>query len=202
KDEMYLLLPKHTKKPFGVLISSLVDIIEVSVDISEESYMEDGLLGSAIVQKQITLFVDIFRLIEKAEPSWSENGRRKDSAGKEKNRILLLEDAAFFRQLIKGYLTSEGHEVFTAENGQEGLSLFEEKDFDLIVSDIEMPVMDGIEFMKKVRSGKKHANVPAIAVTSLDSDKDKEKVMQSGFNKYQTKFDKEKFSACVAEFLG
>ncbi len=202
KEEMYLMIPKHVKKPFGILISGIVDIEESTVNLNTESYMEDGLLGTAIVKDHITLFIDIFKLIEIAEPSWFANRQQQQSSTEKKTRVLLVEDTPFFLQLIKGYLVNEGFEVVTATDGQAGLSLINEKDFDLIVSDIEMPVMNGFDFLKNVRSGKRQSDIPAIAVTALDSDEDRDKAVQCGFNRYETKFNRDTFLASVEEIIG
>lgn len=199
-NEMYLLLPKHTRKHFGILISSLIDTAETPMNLKEDNYTEEGLLGSSIVKDRLTLFVDIYRLIELAEPSWFKSRSQDDSRGRQQ-RILLLEDTPFFRQLIKGYLAAEGYDVVTAENGQDGLTRFNETDFDLIVSDIEMPVMDGLTFLKNVRNGRHNSNVPAIAVTALDSDIDKQNAKECGFNQYETKFNKESFLSTIRAVL-
>lgn len=200
--EMYLLLPKHINKPFGILISNLINVVDTSMVLNEDSYMEKGLQGSSIVNENLTLFVDIYGIIEKAEPAWFEKQNDENahnaSAGK---RILLLEDTPFFRQLIQGYLIDEGFDVITAENGQIGLTCFNENDFDLIISDIEMPVMDGVTFLKNVRKGNRNNNIPAIAVTALDSESDKRIVMESGFDLYETKFNRESFLTSVNSML-
>ncbi len=201
KERMYLLLPKHIKKPFGILISSLSDIAETSMELNDESYIEDGLLGTDIVNEHITLFIDIYRLAELAMPEWFTEDKNAVDDDKKKN-ILLLEDAPFFRQLIKGYLTTNGFDVMTAENGELGLELFNKSDFDLVVSDIEMPVMDGREFMRNVRNGDRNNQIPAIAVTSLDSEDDRQKVIQSGYDRYETKFNRDSFMNAVNTILG
>ncbi len=203
KKEMHLLLPKHTSKPFGILISKLVDITETPMKLNEDSYIEEGLLGSLIVQDRLTLFVDIYGLVEKAEPAWFKDKELVDNKGftANKNRILLLEDTPFFRQLMKGYLVTEGFDVVTADDGQAGLARFNENDFDLIVSDIEMPIMDGLSFIKNVRNGNRNNKIPAIAVTALDSDEDRKAAKESGFDRYETKFNKETFLATIKTVL-
>ncbi len=199
--EMYLLLPKHINKPFGILISDLLDIAESSMHLNEETYVEEGLLGSSIINDHLTLFIDIYKIIEKAEPAWFSEKRSQSDSIDKKRQILLLEDTPFFRQLIKGYLVEEGYEVITAEDGETGLLRFNETDFDLVVSDIEMPIMDGFTFLQNVRQGKRNNNVPAIAVTALDSEDDKERAKVCGFNKYETKFNRESFLSIVKSML-
>ncbi|EKD25794.1 MAG: hypothetical protein ACD_79C01504G0002 [uncultured bacterium] len=70
KDEMFLLLPKNSKKPYGILSSKLVDIGTFDLNINTESYNEPGLLGSAIIRNQMTLLVDMESVVRKAQPEW------------------------------------------------------------------------------------------------------------------------------------
>lgn len=207
KEEMFLIIPRHIKRPVAILISDLVDIEKTPVELNVRSYMEEGLLGTGIVKKAMTLFVDIYRLVELIEPEWFAD-RRKALFGtgapppKSEKRILLLEDASFFRHLVKGYLEADGYTVVTAENGQVGLEIFNEKRFDLIVSDLEMPLMDGWQFLRSVRKGSRHPDIPSIALTALDSESDKNRALDSGFNRYEVKLDRETFLTSVAEVLG
>lgn len=87
------------------------------------------------------------------------------------------------------------------ENGKEGLEKFQSLQFDLIVSDIEMPVMNGFEFIKNIRKGEKQKDIKAIALTSLDSDEDRAKAFESGFDEYQVKVDRERLLSIVANLL-
>jgi len=67
QEEYFLLLPKNLPGAYGVLISSLIDVVETAVDLNRESYMDKGIMGTAIVRDQMTLFLDIMELIELAE---------------------------------------------------------------------------------------------------------------------------------------
>lgn len=201
KEEMFLILPKHIKRPIGLLASSLIDIDEITVKLATDSYIEEGILGTTIIRERMTIFIDIYKLTEKADPEWFSERKLKAPPPKEKKRILFLEDASFFRQLVKGYLNADGYEVVDVENGKKGLEKFEVIDFDLIVSDIEMPIMNGLEFIKHIRKGEKNPNIKALALTSLDSDRDREKALDSGFNEYQVKVDRETLLVTVSKLL-
>ena len=206
RDDMFLIIPRYIKRPMGLLASKLVDIQETAAELNLESYMEDGLLGTSIVHGHMTLFIDIYRLIEKVEPEWFAD-RRLGQFGKPglppevEKRVLLVEDASFFRQLIKGYLEADGYKVTTAENGQVGLDQLHEQEFDLIVSDIEMPVLDGWEFMKRVRNEMGLKQLPTVALTALDADSDREKAMKCGYDRYEVKIDRERFLTAIAELM-
>ena len=200
-DQMYLLLPMHIKKPFGILISRLSDVVNVPAELNIESHMQDGLLGTLLVRDHMTLFLDIFRLIEKAEPQWFAHRKASAVKPEAKKRLLLVEDTNFFLQLVKGYLEDAGFEVSTAVNGREGLAMLEAGPFDLVISDIEMPVMNGFEFLKALRAGV-HADLPCLALTSLSSEADRKLALEAGFDEYRLKINREDLLETVAELLG
>jgi len=207
REGMFLIIPKYIRRPIGLLASALIDIEETAVELNVETYMEDGLLGTAVIRNHMTLFIDIYRVIEKAEPEWFAE-RRMSIFGapgpppKAEKKILLVEDASFFRQLVRRYLEADGHRVTTAEDGRIGLECLNENRFDLVVSDLEMPVMDGWTFMKNVRENSSYPNIPSVALTALESDEDRERAKASGFDQYEVKIDREHFLTTVAELLG
>ncbi len=200
-EKMYLILPKHCRNQFGILVSRLIDSYETTVDLNVETYMEEGLLGTTIVSGKMTLFVDMDTMIRKSEPSWFDNRGFNSKAANAGKRILLVEDTPFYQQLVKGFLKSEGYEVTTADNGQEGLDMIDGGEFDVIISDIEMPVMDGFEFMKNLRAGTNQNDLPTIALTALNSDEDRDKAREAGFDRYETKLDKEQLLNTISKVL-
>ncbi|HBI14159.1 MAG TPA: hybrid sensor histidine kinase/response regulator [Desulfobulbaceae bacterium] len=201
QEEMYLILPRHLKRPVGILMSMFVDVVDTAVDLDLSSYKADGFLGTAIINNFMTLFLDIYRLVEMLDPATAGHPHALSetaSAGRSPGRILLLEDIAFFRHLIKGYLEAEGYVVVDVKNGQQGLEQLEENEFDLIVSDLEMPIMDGWTFIKNVRQSIRQSDIPAVALTSLDTDESRKKSMENGFDFYEVKLEREHFLEIVA----
>jgi len=194
---MFLILPRHLKRPVGILMSGFVDVVETSIELDTSSYQADGLLGTAIINDIMTLFLDIYRMIEIIEPELFKKSKKeiaeKTSIDKSTKRILLLEDIAFFRHLIKGYLEEEGYDVVDVKNGQLGVDQIEDKQFDLIVSDLEMPVMNGWNFIRHVREEIRRLDIPAVALTSLDTEESRQKSLESGFDFYEVKLDREHF---------
>lgn len=85
------------------------------------------------------------------------------------HRILIIEDQDDFRELLQITLDFQGFEVVTAENGAKGYELASSMTFDLITSDIEMPVMNGIEFLKKFRA-EVSSDIPVIVLSAAESD--------------------------------
>ncbi|MBF0452743.1 MAG: chemotaxis protein CheW [Candidatus Magnetomorum sp.] len=200
-DNMFLLLPKHIKRAFGILFSHVEDIRSVPKTLNVDTLKRDGLLGSAIIQDRITLFLDIFRLIEIAEPNWFEDRRLKTPPPEKGRHVLLVEDSKFLQQLEKRYFESDNYKVSSAMNGKEALVLLNQFNFDIIISDIEMPEMNGWEFMKTVRKDKAYDNLPSIAVTSLNTEADRLKSLDAGFNAYHVKIDREALLSEMSELL-
>ena len=196
RQELFLLLPKHTRKPCGLLVSEVIDIDGTTGDVNTSAHREDGVLGTAIVREHLTLFPDLYRLIEMADPN-----ERPDQREGRKLRVLLAEDTSFFRQLVRGYLESGGFEVVAAEDGQQALEAFNEQDFDMIVSDLEMPVMNGWEFMKRVRGGQRNPRIPALALSSLATDESISAATKAGYDRYEIKMDRGKFLLTVQEMV-
>jgi two-component system chemotaxis sensor kinase CheA len=202
-QRMFLLIPKQSPQPIGFLASKLIDVINMPLDLSKEDYMEEGLLGTSLIGETITLFIDIYKILGKIfeDDSLEIQAERQTSPDKKQVKILLAEDTVFFKRLIKGQLLSEGFSVTTAENGVEALEKLENESFDFIVSDIEMPEMDGLTFIKTVRNNPKFKHIPAIAVTSLDSPEDRQNGINAGFDGYQVKIDKEKLIKSIKHLL-
>jgi PAS domain S-box-containing protein len=105
-------------------------------------------------------------------------------------RVLLAEDNAGNQELVRQVLMKRGHGVSVAGNGQEVLALLETETFDLILMDIQMPEMDGVEALRKIReneclSGTRR--VPVIALTAHAFESDRERFLNAGFDGYLPK---------------
>lgn len=82
--------------------------------------------------------------------------------------ILVVDDEAEYRMLLGHYLETEGHTVFLAEHGEDGLKKLDDAPMDLIISDVYMPKMDGLKFYKNVRSSPRHQHIPFLFVSGFD----------------------------------
>ena len=107
----------------------------------------------------------------------------------EKKSILVAEDSITSRILLKNILESAGYKVKTTINGLEALAELRSNSFDLIVSDIEMPGVNGFDLVSKVRSENKTSELPVVLVTALESSGDRERGIDVGANAYIVKRD-------------
>jgi PAS domain S-box-containing protein len=102
-------------------------------------------------------------------------------------RILLVEDNELNQQVAQGLLATGGLTVVVAKNGQEALDRVAESDFDAVLMDIHMPLMDGFEATRRIRSQAQHANLPIIAMTAAAMVQDREACTAAGMNDHVSK---------------
>jgi two-component system, sensor histidine kinase and response regulator len=126
--------------------------------------------------------------LEKVNPILEEQLPEITLADLPPRTVLLAEDNSVNRLFLKRALTSAGHRVDEAENGIVALEKLQGKRFDLVLMDIQMPEMDGIEATQRIRSGKHgRSDVPIIALTAYAMKGDREKFLENGMDGYVTK---------------
>lgn len=101
--------------------------------------------------------------------------------------ILVADDSVTSRMLLKNILESAGYRVRTAIDGMEALATLREQPFDLVVSDVEMPRMDGFELCAKIRADQRLAALPIVLVTSMESREHRERGVGAGADAYIVK---------------
>jgi len=116
--------------------------------------------------------------------------------------ILIVDDNPQVLKLLHIFLTKAGYHPIEAENGEIGLQMANEHKPDLIISDVMMPGMDGIEFCWMVRENSEVPNIPFIFLTSFNDPETRIKGFRSGADKYLTKpIDRKKLMTAVEELL-
>ncbi len=102
-------------------------------------------------------------------------------------RILVAEDSITARALLKNILQTAGYQVTTAVDGADAFTQARSGEFDLVVSDVDMPRMSGFELTTKIRGDKKLGELPVVLVTALESREDREHGIEVGANAYIVK---------------
>ncbi|WP_332711460.1 response regulator [Pelagibacterium mangrovi] len=113
-------------------------------------------------------------------------------------RVLTVDDSRTILAMLHHTLTNAGFEVVQAENGQVGLDVLGREDVDVVITDINMPVMDGIEFIKRVRATGKHQSLPILILTTETSQDKRDQGRAAGGTGWIVKpFDPEKLVSVI-----
>ena len=178
-DELEILL-----KPYGGILQRVRNVAGVTILGSGDVCMvvnprdllltvrKQGQQGQRVVGSGMT----------EAKPS-GPNAQ----AGQRKKTVLLVEDSITTRTQEKRILQSAGYEVMAAVDGLDALNQLGKQPIDALVSDVQMPNLDGLALAKKIRENPIYKDLPIILVTSLSSDADMQRGMEVGANAYITK---------------
>ncbi|AYH42097.1 response regulator [Azoarcus sp. DN11] len=125
------------------------------------------------------------------------------AAPQRRKRVLLAEDSITTRTQECRILESAGYEVVTAVDGLDALRKLVRGEFDAVVTDVNMPTLDGLELARRIRCEARHAHLPVILVTSLASDADRVRGLEAGANAYITKpgFDQRELIECLERLI-
>jgi chemotaxis protein histidine kinase CheA/CheY-like chemotaxis protein len=105
----------------------------------------------------------------------------------EGRRVLVVDDSLSVRKYLTAFFVARNLKVFAASNGAEALKELEQTDVDLIVADLEMPIMHGYELVSRIRAIEKLRHIPIIVLTSRSAGKHKEKALELGADEYMVK---------------
>jgi len=197
---------KNDKHSFPVVILSLVNV-RIAFVVDEVMGEYEGLvkgMGPKIMHVKniagvtvlgsgkVVPILHIPELMESAIHSAAGIADQKGSDETEaeetlQQRILVVEDSITSRALIRNIIESSGYKVKTAVNGMEAFGFMQNELFDLVVSDVEMPEMNGFELTAKIRKDPSFSEIPVVLVTALESAVYRQKGMEAGANAYITK---------------
>ncbi len=101
-----------------------------------------------------------------------------------KKRVLVVEDNHMNKVLVREILTINGYEIIEANTGAEALKLVSTEKPDVILMDLQLPVMDGYTATRLIRADERNRDIPILALTASAMKSDEEKILKSGFNGY------------------
>jgi two-component system, chemotaxis family, sensor kinase CheA len=184
-------------RSMGLVVDEIIDIVEERLHI-EVAGSADGILGSAVIKGQATEVIDVGHFLPMAFADWFSRKEMRPSAAAQS--VLLVDDSAFFRNMLAPVLKAAGYRVRVAPNAQEGLlALRSGQTFDVVLTDIEMPDMNGFEFAETIRADQHLNTMPIIALSSMVSPAAIERGRLAGFHDYVAKFDRPGLIAALKE---
>lgn len=220
EEEKPVLVFSNDTQSMGIIVDEIIDITEDHIDVQLDNG-QPGILGSTVINGKATDIVDVGHYIQFANSDWfkdhddtpftssdGDNETSKTTNGvansntPSKKRVLLVDDSPFFRNMLTPLLSVAGYDVTTLESPHDALKMCERgAEFDIIISDIEMPDMDGFEFAEKVRNNSNWQTTPMVALSSHATPQDIDRGMEVGFSKYIAKFDRDTLLSTLSQTL-
>ena len=196
---------------YGLIVEAVEGVKEVvSRQVATQIDQLQHISGATIlVNGAVALIVDVKDVVqqllhERNTQSSLDSTRQVEAGGDHaKASILVVEDSVTVREVERHVLESAGYEVVTAVDGKDGLNQAKRSHFDLIITDIDMPRMDGIEMIGSLRRQEKFSAVPIVVVSYKDRDEDRSKAMDAGASYYVTKseFDSGEMLNLISDLL-
>lgn len=170
-------------------------------DISSGALLDDG---------SVVLIVDVedlLRSVEKLLSTGSLERVERGSSGARgvvRKRILVVDDSLTVRELQRKLLGNRGYDVAVAVDGMDGWNALRSEDFDLLITDIDMPRMDGIELVTLVRRDQRLQSLPVMVVSYKDREEDRRRGLDAGADYYLAKasFHDDALLEAVVELIG
>ncbi|HLV24776.1 MAG TPA: response regulator [Gemmatimonadales bacterium] len=187
-------------------VDELIDEMEIVVrplDIPETSAQE-SLAGVALLPSgRIALVLSVASLLQRASGA-DPAIRVKGAARAPARRVLVVDDSITTRTLEASVLEAAGYHVTTAVDGRAAWNILQDRGADLVLSDVQMPNLDGYQLCELIRSSPKYEALPVILVTSLESPEQRRRGLEAGADAYIVKssFDQEELLDTVRQLTG
>ena len=195
-----LLVFSDGSRSMALVVDEIIDIVDDTLDIQVASETP-GVLGSAVVRGQATEIIDVGHFLPLAFEDWFR--RREQQVSQRPRTVLLIDDSPFFLNMLTPVLQAAGYAVTAVDSARDALALLgEARPFDVAITDIEMPDMNGFQFAEAVRADPRTCDLPIIALSSVVSPEAIERGRRVGFHDYVAKFDRQGLIAALKEQTG
>jgi len=205
--ELSIILTHVGDEKLGLVVDSLIDEEDMVIK-PLPSHMKSDSLVSGVVITGDNVVVNVLNIpgIRNAAKEKKDVERFKIKEGEEKKEInvLVVDDSITTREMEKSILEAYGYTVNLAGDGMEALEKVKELEYDLIVTDIEMPRMDGFSLTRELRNDDDYKDTPIIIVTSREKEEDKRRGIEVGADAYIIKgtFDQSNLLNTVQNLVG
>jgi two-component system sensor histidine kinase and response regulator WspE len=211
-DELSVIVLGDPHQPYGLVVDRFLGERELVVQRLDPRLgkIKDIAAGALMEDASPVLIVDPEDLIRSMERLASDGHLRKvddrgaQRDGRKRKRVLVVDDSLTVRELERKLLGNHGYHVEIAVDGMDGWNAARMGDFDLIITDIDMPRMDGIELVKRVNNDPRLKSRPIIVVSYKDRDEDRRRGLEAGAAYYLTKgsFHDQTLVQAVVDLIG
>lgn len=183
-------------KSVGLVVKEVLDILHAPPKVQIGS-RDDTYLGSLVMNNHTTDVLDVGKMLSRvlnisSHVMGSIGNYTKDV------RVLFVDDSMFFRNLTVPFLTEVGYKVMAVNGAEEALAALKKHTFDVVVTDIEMPKVDGFELTRQIRKLPQGENLKIFGFTATFSEAIQEKIALSGMDNCIMKMEREKLIMAIA----
>ena len=168
RDPVQAIVFADGSRSLGVMVDQILDIVEEAVSV-RQSVKRPGLLGSAVIGKQVTDFLDLRALIAAAAPEWLE---REAAAGSRAGVVVLAEPSSFLRGLVRGELEMAGRTVVEASSVEEAVSVVQGRSVEAILAAEDLPPAGYEGLQQALRLQPNLAKTPLVPLAAYSRDRE------------------------------
>ena len=204
---LFLLNDKGREAPIAFQIDRIVDETTVAVrQLDPRLGRMAAIAAVTLTEQNVPLLIvepdDVLRLAVQAQQRIIPTDPSQAGAGR--GSVLVVDDSGTVRQMLRRTLLRARYQVATAEHGAEAWNLLQVQHFDLLVSDVDMPEMNGIELVEHVRGNSRLSHMPIILLSYKGREEDRRRGLEAGADAYVTKgeFQEQAFLQVVTDLVG
>jgi two-component system sensor histidine kinase and response regulator WspE len=211
-DPMPVVVVSERGQQFGMIVEAFIGERDLEVrpldrrlgkvaDINSASLLENGDPVLIVDVEDLVLSIDYLLMGRRlSRVDFDQLARRSRRA----KRVLVVDDSVTVRELERQLLQSRGFEVDVAVDGTDGWNAIRGGDYDLVVSDIDMPRLDGIGLVSLIKGDPLRREIPVVIVSYKDRDEDRLRGLEAGANRYLTKtsFHDQTFISTIIDLIG
>jgi two-component system chemotaxis sensor kinase CheA len=194
--DLFLVITKVRQAPFGIVTERVLDALEADLEVDRSTVTGPGLLGSAVMSGRIVMLLEAYGLASLVDATLA--APQNVGLGR---RVLLADDTPYFRFMQRDYLQAAGFAVTDVANGEEAWSALEQASFDIVLTDLQMPKLDGVGLLQRIRHTDSRRHLAVIAGSSLARLEQRQPLIELGFDGCAFKQDQAALADEVARVL-
>ena len=194
-QKYFVIVVESLGEMIGIIVESVIQYASLVYKPLPASLSQLKILQGIVFDESFNIVNILFvpEVITRFKRIRSIDSRKRFSSGnKDYKKVLIVDDSLSTREIEKSILQAENYSVNTAIDGIDALERIKEQYYHLIITDIQMPRMDGYTFVENLRKNEKYSQTPIIVVSSLDTSEAKERFMKLGANSFIVKSDFER----------
>ncbi len=211
EDTLPVLVISDRHNRYGLIVDAFIGIRDLVVHPLDKRLQKVQDINAAAILEDGTpvLIVDVEDMVRSIDHLISGNrlqriGMEDLLVGRRIKRILVVDDSITVREVERKMISGRGYEVEVAVDGQDGWNSIRNEPFDLVITDVDMPRLDGIELVTLIRKDQRFKMLPIIIVSYKDREEDRNRGLEAGADYYLTKgsFQDETLVKAVEDLIG